>query len=197
MNTEGSAYYEAVIGSQASLRSGLELGDEVAPATGTYRLQVVGIVEPLDPNAEIWWGDRQLTPFSIWRRIHISPDIDEWNISLLVHPQTMRSRIYHNQYWRLILDHEKISASNAPTMRESLIELQSVLSEDEMILSTELIDSIARFEEALALAKVSLLLLTFQSLFAVFYLLGMFGNLLPPVTPLLEASSKAHWTRLR
>ena len=53
INAEESAYYEAVIGSQASLRSGLELGDEVTPATGTYRLRIVGIVEPLDPNAEI------------------------------------------------------------------------------------------------------------------------------------------------
>jgi len=177
-NAGGSPIFEAAIGAEAAGRTGLGLGDEVSPAGGSYHLRIVGIVEPIHPDAETWWGDSQMTPFSAWRRIHISPDIDEWNISLLVHPKTMTSKIYHNQYWRVILDHEKITASNAPSLRETLTGLQSSLSEDGFVVRTELIDLIARFEEALALAHVSLLLLTFQSLFVVFYLLGMFGNFL-------------------
>jgi len=172
------ATYEAAIGTEVAQRLGLALGDVISPAGDSYQLKIVGVVEPLDATAAIWWGDRQMTPFSAWRRIHISPDIDEWNVSLLVHPRTMVLRVYHNQYWRIILDHKNITASEAPALRIKLIELQSSLSDDEMVLSTSLIDLIAQFEEALALAQVSLLLLTFQSLFAVFYLLGMFGNFL-------------------
>ena len=74
-NTEGSPFYEAAIGAQASRRSGLEVGDEVAPAGGSYHLRIVGIVEPRHHDAEIWWGDRQMLSFSAWRRIFISPDI--------------------------------------------------------------------------------------------------------------------------
>ena len=174
----GSPIYEAAIGAEAAGRTGFGLGDEVSPAGGSYHLRIVGIVEPIYPDDEIWWGDSQMTPFSAWRRIFISPDIDEWNISLLVHPSTMTSKVYHNQYWRVIVDHQKITASNAPSLRETLTGLQSILSEDGFVVKTELIDLIAQFEEALSQAQVSLLLLTFQSLFVVFYLLGMFGNFL-------------------
>jgi len=173
-----SPIYEAVIGEEAARRSGLAVGDEVSPAGGSYHLRIVGIVKPRHPNAEIWWGDTQMQPFSAWQRIDFSPDIEEWNISLLVPPQTMISKIYHNQYWRLILDHEKITAANAPSVRETLTGLQSDASNTGMIIRTDLIDLITQFEEALSLAQVSLLLLTFQSLFAVFYLLGMFGSFL-------------------
>ena len=175
-NANESSIFEAVIGAEAARRLGLGLGDEVSPAGDPYQLRIVGIVEPLHPDAEVWWGDSQMLPFSVWRRIYISPDIDEWNLSLLVPPQTMTSKIYHNQYWLVILDHEKITALNAPSVRETLTGLQSGLSDRGMIIRTDLINLIAQFEEALALAQVSLLLLTFQSLLAVFYLLGMFGN---------------------
>jgi len=178
-STSGNvSVFEAVIGTEAARRLGLGLGDEVAPAGGSYQLRIVGIVEPLNPDAELWWGDSQMTPFSAWRRIHISPDIDEWNVSLLVTPQTMTSRIYHNQYWRIILNKDAITASNAPAVSETLINLQSSLSEDGMVVRTGLINLISMFEGALALAQVSLLLLTCQSLLAVFYLLGMFGSFL-------------------
>jgi ABC-type lipoprotein release transport system permease subunit len=177
-SSKESPIYEAAIGAEAARRSGIGLGNEVSPAGGSYHLRIVGIVEPLRPTAEVWWDDSQRLPFSVWRRIHISPDIDEWNISLLVPPKTMISKIHHTQYWRLILDHEAITASNAPSIRETLTRLQSNLSEEGMVVRTGLIDLILQFEDALALAQVSLLLLTFQSLLAVFYLLGMFGSFL-------------------
>jgi ABC-type lipoprotein release transport system permease subunit len=174
-NDDTASTYETAIGVDAARRSGIGLGDEVSPAGGSYRLQIVGIVEPLHPNSEAWWGDSHLLPFSAWRRISISPDIDEWNISFLVHPKTMVSRIQHNQYWRIILNHDEITAANAPSVRETLIGLQSSLSEEDLVVRTGLVDLIAQFEQSLALARVSLLLLTFQSLLAVFFLVGMFG----------------------
>ena len=177
-DADGAPIYEAAIGVEAARRSGLALGDEVSPAGGSYHLRIVGIVEPIDPKAEVWWGDNQMFPFSAWRRIHISPDIDEWNISLLVDPKTMISKIHHFQFWRVILDHEEITALNAASMSEVLTELQSSLSDKDLTLGTGLIDLIDQFEDELALAQVTLLLLTIQSLVAVFYLLGMFGNFL-------------------
>ena len=161
---DGSPIYETAIGQEAARRSGFKLGDEFSPLGGRYHLRIVGIVEPLNPDAEYWWGDRQMQPFLFWRRIYISPDIDEWNVSLIVHPKTMISKIYHNQYWRVILNQDAISASNAPSVRQTLVELQSNLSDDGFLLRTDLIDLISRFEQALALAQVSLLLLTFQIL---------------------------------
>lgn len=177
-NNEAVPTYEAAIGGQAAQRSGIGLGDVVSPAGGIYHLKIVGIVEPIHPNAEVWWSDQHLLPFSAWRRISISPDIDEWNIPFLLHPKTMGSKIHHIQYWRVILNHKEITALNAPTIRQALIELQSILSEDEMVMRTGLVDLIAQFEESLAISQISLLLLTFQSLLAMFYLVGMFGSFL-------------------
>ncbi len=178
VDAEMSPIFEAAIGVEAARRSGLAIGDLISPVSGSYHLIIVGIVEPLDPNAEIWWEDSQMLPFSAWRRVSISPDIDEWNISLLLHPGVMASRIRHNQFWRVILDHREITASNAPAVRETLTRLQSRLSEEGLVLNTGLIDLIVEFESALAQSRVSLLLLTFQSLIAVFYLVGIIGSFL-------------------
>ncbi|MHA2427771.1 MAG: ABC transporter permease [Candidatus Hermodarchaeia archaeon] len=169
---------EAAIGKEAAQRMKLGVGDEIFSAGGRVHLRIVGIVEPLHPHSEIWWEDTQMMSFSAWRRISFLPDIDEWNLSLIVPPQTMVSEIYHKHFWRVILDYEKITVLNTPDVRETLIGLQSSLSEDNMILRTGLVDLIEQFADALALAQVSLLLLTLQSLFAVFFLLGMFGNFL-------------------
>jgi putative ABC transport system permease protein len=169
---------EAAVGVEAAQRMGLGVGDEVVSLGDRYHFRIVGIIEPLDPLAEIWWEDKQMLPFSAWQRISFLPDIEEWNLYLIVPPQTMISDIYHKLFWRVVLDYEKITVLNSFDVRESLIGLQSSLSEEGMIMRTGLIDLIEQFEDALALAQVSLLLLTFQSLLAVFFLLGMFGNLL-------------------
>jgi len=134
--------YEAVIGAEAARRTGLELGDEVSPAGGSYHIRIVGIVEPLYPDADIWWGDGQLLPFSSWRRISFSPDVDEWNVSLLLTPEMMISKVRQAHYWRIILDHKKITATNAPLVREALTGLQSDLSDRDLMMRTELIDLI-------------------------------------------------------
>lgn len=169
---------EAAIGTETARRTGLVLGDEVSPMTSTYHLRIVGIVEPLDPKNQVWWSDNQMLPFTTWRRIYTLPDIDEWNISLIVHPQIKYSQIIHSLTWRLVVDHQLITVSNAPMLRKTLTALQSELSDQELILRTGLIDLILRFENQFSLVQVSLVLLTFQSLVAAFYVIGMFGNFL-------------------
>lgn len=167
---------EAAVGLGGAQRLKLEVGDEIASAGDRYHLRIVGIIEPLNPQAEVWWEDKKMLAFSAWQRISFLPDIEEWNLSLIVPPQTMISEVFHKHFWRVILDHEKITVLNSTDVRESLLGLQSSLSEEGMIMKTGLIDLIDQFADALALAQVSLLLLTFQSLVAVFFLLGMFGS---------------------
>ncbi|KPJ89980.1 MAG: hypothetical protein AMJ53_15185 [Gammaproteobacteria bacterium SG8_11] len=167
---------EAAVGAEAAQRLMLEVGDEIVSAGGRYHLRIVGIIEPLNPQAEVWWEDEKMLAFSAWQRISFLPDIEEWNLSLIVPPQTMMLEVIHKHFWRVILDYEKITVLNSPDVRESLIGLQSSLSEEGMIMRTGLIDLIDQFADAFALAQASLLLLTFQSLVAVFFLLGMFGT---------------------
>jgi len=174
----GLPIIETAIGSETARRTGLVLGDEVSPMASRYHFRIVGIVEPLDPQDDAWWGDRQMLPFTTWRRIYISPDIDEWNLSLLVHPQTLISKMIHRQYWRIILDHKAITVSDAPQLQETLTSLQGEISDQRMVLRTGLTGLLAQFESEYSLVQVTLILLTFQSLVAAFYVIGMFGTFL-------------------
>ena len=62
---EEAPIFEAAIGAEAARRMGISLEDRISPAGGSYHLRIVGIVKPLHPNSEVWWGDSQMMPFSI------------------------------------------------------------------------------------------------------------------------------------
>ncbi|UCH59172.1 MAG: hypothetical protein JSV61_13260 [Anaerolineales bacterium] len=165
--------FEAVIGEDAAASSKLVIGDYLASSNYQFFVRVVGIVSPNDPNSEIWWGDNRLTPFNMWRRVYTSPDIDEMNISMILHPETMSSKLSRAVEWRVILDHQKINTTNIEFISTNIKELQGRLKGLNLTLKTDLLDHLERFKEKLAGAYATLFLLSVQTFLAVIYILNL------------------------
>jgi putative ABC transport system permease protein len=177
-DTDTSPILEAAVGAEAAARMDLSLGDELVSEDETYRARIVGIVRPLDPNAEMWWGDWYLLPFSVWREPGvIGPDT--LSLSMLLPPEAMVAYVpSHDTYWRVLLDREAITTDEAATVHDQLVELGVRLGADFVKLETGLVELIDAYQSQLALARGSLLLLTAQSLLAVLYTLGMLSTFL-------------------
>ena len=165
--------YEAVIGEDAATSSKLVIGDYIASSNNQFLVRVVGIVSPNDPNSEIWWGDSRLTPFNMWRRVYTSPDIDEMNISMILHPETMSSRLTRALEWRVILDHQKINTTNIEFISTKIKELQGRLKGLDLTLKTDLLNHLDSFKEKLAGAYATLFLLSAQTFLIVIYMLNL------------------------
>jgi putative ABC transport system permease protein len=169
---------EAAIGAEAADYMDLGLGDEVVSKDERYRVRIVGIVAPLDPHGEIWWGDRKLIPFSVWRR-RSATDVDTLFLSMLLPPEAMADYVPScDVYWRVLLDREAITVDTATAVRDQLVKLGARLGADFVKLETSLVELIDAYQSRLALARISLLLLTVQSLLGVLYTLGMISAFL-------------------
>ena len=161
---------EAVVGARAAEHMSLELGDEVAMENEPqHRVRIVGIVTPIDPESEIWWGDPTLLPFNV-ERIGTA-DVDSLYLSLIVCPETMSNEVpNHDASWRFLLHWDQISADGALVLRDGLVGLANVLSAQDARLRTGLVDLIDHYQSQRALGQVALLLLTAQSLLAALYI---------------------------
>lgn len=172
-----SLVLEAVVGTRAAEQMGLETGQEVILLDGTVRVRIVGIVEPIDPGDEIWWGDELLLPFSADRER--TDSTDKLFLSLIVAPETLRNHLPHHQpHWRVLLDWNKITIDNAIQIRKQLIQLEARLSANGVRVDTGLHNLIETYESRMELARVSLLLLTAQSMFAMLYTLTVISAFL-------------------
>ena len=60
---------EASISTQVAEETGIQIGDVVYG--GDYRFRIVGLVDPMDAESDVWWGD--LTPFELV----INPGVNE------------------------------------------------------------------------------------------------------------------------
>jgi len=169
---------EAVIGVEATGRAGISIGDELVSADESQRVQVVGIVSPIDPGSDVWWGDRQMLPFNMWRRIQFNPDIVENYVSLLLTPDSMSARITTAVNWRLILNPRQITASNAESLRQRITAMQGRMTSQGFTVETKLMSLLDSYQDRLAQARVALLLLTAQSSLALLYLLNILGGFL-------------------
>jgi putative ABC transport system permease protein len=167
----------AAIGLQAAEYMGLGLGDELAFEDDTYRVRIVGIVTPVDPNADMWWGDPALLPFNVEREETFT--VDNLYLSLFLPRETMIAHLpAHDMYWRILLDQSAITTDNATMVRDQLVNLEARLGTDSVKLDTGLVELIDTYRSQLSLARVSLLLLTAQSLLAVLYTLGTISTFL-------------------
>ena len=81
-------------------------------------------------------------------------------------------------YWRILLDHESIDVQTVDRLRDRLLKFESNLNSQGGRLVTGLVELIQTYQDQQALAQVSLLLLTVQSIFAVLYTLGMVSSYL-------------------
>jgi putative ABC transport system permease protein len=173
-----SPILEAALGSDAAAHMDLGIGDVLVTDDHGTRIRVVGIVEPIDPRSEIWWGDDRLLPFNAQRESGLS-DYDTITISLLLTPQTMLLEIPgHGSNLRVIIDQNAITVKNADSIREELLSLEARVSAQGLQLETGLIDLIQNFRDQTALASISLMLLTAQSFLAILYTLGMISTYL-------------------
>jgi hypothetical protein len=170
---------EAIIGRTAAQQSGYGIGDRLS-GSGTYhRLEIVGIVEPLEPHADIWGGD-----FSAFALMTDTRELDAEAIALplIIAEASMRSNypeqpiFLHSVSWRVALDRGRISAHGAEALRADLINLQTQFATQNAAISTDLIQILTDTLARLSRVRASFLLLTAQTLLFVLYTLTVFTS---------------------
>jgi hypothetical protein len=166
---------EAVIGMRAAEQSGYGVGDRLS-GSGTYhRLDIVGIVEPLDPQDDIWGED--LSAFAL-RDL----DADTIALPLIIAPASMRSNypeepiFLHTVSWRITLNHHLISVDRAQTLHSDLINFQTQSATVGATTSTDLVRILSDYLARLSRVRMTFLLLTVQTLVFVLYTLTMFTS---------------------
>jgi putative ABC transport system permease protein len=178
----GERLVEVGVGAEAAERMGLQVGDQFAVLTqgealnseqAQFRVQIVGILNPSDPEADIWWGDPDLVPFSLFRE-QVTIDLQRINLSVFIPSEVMETQIpEHRHYWHAFVNSQAITVSNADVFRDQIVNLSSRLGTMSATLNSGLPELIDTFALQLSQAQVSLLLLTAQSLLAVLYTLGL------------------------
>lgn len=170
---------EAVIGVQAAEQSGYGIGDRLS-GSGTYhRLDIVGIVEPLDPNDDVWGGD--LGHFAV---INNTGDLDADAIALplIISPASMRSHypeepiFPHEVTWRITLKHHLISVDRAEALRTDLINFQTQSATLRATTSTGLVRILTAYMARISRVRMVFWLLSAQTLFFVLYTLTLFTS---------------------
>ena len=153
----------------------LQVGDQLRSGDGAFRINIVGVVQPNDPESDAWWDD--LRPFEFSRASLNGPNQPETiTLSLLVPPQTMNDTLGGGERsWRLLLDSSKITVNSVDQVQT---DLSNASSELRLNLNTGLLDIINRYQAQLANARVTLFLLTVQSLIFVLYTLAMISSFL-------------------
>jgi len=153
----------------------LQVGDQLRTPNEMLRVNIVGIVEPVDPESDIWWGNLDL--FSFRREsLNGANQPDTMTYGVLVAPQTMADAFGGgSRIWRIIIDAAQINVDNVTDVQARLSQAQSQLR---VGLESGLLEIFAEYERQLDAAQVTIFLLTLQSLLFVLYTLGMIGAFL-------------------
>ncbi|MDY7078942.1 MAG: FtsX-like permease family protein [Chloroflexota bacterium] len=170
---------EAVIGARAAEQSGYGIGDRLTATKAFHRLDIVGIVEPLDPQGDVWGED--LSGFAI---LTDTNDLDAGGIALplIIAPGSMQSHypeapiFWHEVSWRITLNHHLISPDRAETLHSDLINFQTQSATVRAKTDTGLIHILAETLARLSRVRMTLSLLTAQTLIFVLYTLTTFTS---------------------
>lgn len=155
----------------------LRLGDELRLDDQTLRLRIVGIVQPADPESEVWWGD--LSPFTFLRPPNFSNQPDTVTLSALLPPTSMESYFpSHTTIWRILTNPAVINVNNAAAVKTALTQSETRLRNIGATMETSLIDILTSYETDLNSARVTLFLLSIQALLFVLYTLTMLSSFL-------------------
>jgi putative ABC transport system permease protein len=140
-------------------------------------MHVVGILEPLEPKADRWWGDQ--TTFGIHVKL-LGRSREIVTVSLFVPPQAMKDCFPdHDLSWRLLVDSNRIDVRNVRRIQETLTNLQAQLRNYEAELHSRLPKILVDFQAKQAAMRMALFLLTAQALvFALYVLLTVASYLL-------------------
>jgi hypothetical protein len=172
---------EAVIGARAAEQSGYGVGDRLTGSKGFHRLDIVGIVEPLDPHADVWGED--LSGFEIATD---TLDLDEGAITLplIIAPGSMQSNypqapiFWHELSWRITLNRHLISVDRAAVLHSGLINFQTQSATKRATISTGLVRILGGYLARLSRVRMTFFLLTTQTFIFVLYTLTMFTSVI-------------------
>ena len=170
---------EAVISQEAAEQAGYGIGDQITGKKTYHRLNIVGIVTPLDPHDDIWGED--LSAFEINTSL---PDLDADAIALpLIIASTSMQSNYpevpifpHEVSWRITLNHHLLSVDKAGELHSDLINFQTQSATQRAKTSTDLVRMLADYLSRLSRVRMTLWLLTVQALLFVLYTLTTFAS---------------------
>ncbi|MFK7800142.1 MAG: FtsX-like permease family protein [Anaerolineae bacterium] len=167
---------EVAIGRDVAESEDIELGvgDKLRLGRLNVDLEIVGLVEPRDPNADIWFGDATLLRFQASRFVDASVNIDEMRLGVLMPMGLLKNFITSNSEWRYLLDHSVIDAGNMGDVHRQLLAVQSQEGSATERVQTGLITILEKVQAEHAQAQAVLYLLLIQSLLAILYTLVLF-----------------------
>lgn len=154
----------------------LQVGDQLRNEDGTFRINIVGVVEPNDPESDVWWDDQ--LPFEYSRAaLNGANQPETVTVSLFVPAPTMEMLFagQTQRSWRVLLDASQITVNNVEQVQ---MNLSNAISNLRVNIETGLLLIIDQYQTALANAQVTLFLLTVQSLIFVLYTLAMISSFL-------------------
>jgi hypothetical protein len=160
---------EVAIPAQAAGLTGLRVGNRVF-GEGDYKFDIVGVFEPLDPQAEVWWWETSLF------NLVVIPGRDEDTLilPLMVNPFAMPNVLtWRTITWRVIIDQTQITPDNAETIENKLQRLSSLTSSSGTQLVSSLPGILLAYRESLATLRMVLLLLGAQAFLFVLYALAL------------------------
>jgi len=162
---------EVAIGADGIQRTELKVGDVVTMTTpqGLMAVNIVGILEPLEPQADRWWGDQ--TTFGIHVKL-VGRTLELITVSLFMPPEAMKKWFPdHDFSWRLLMDSERITAGNALPTQKTLTNLQAQLRNQGAELHSRLPPILVDFQARQAAMRMIFLLLIAQAFAFVLYVL--------------------------
>ena len=170
---------EAVIGLRAAEQSGYTVGDRLTGSKTYHRLDIVGIVDPLDPHDDVWGQD--LSAFDIVTGTR-DLNTDAIALPLIIAPGSMQSNypeapiFWHEVSWRITLNHHLISVDKVEELHSDLINFQTQSATKRATISTGLVRILADYLARLSRVRMTFFLLTAQTLIFVLYTLTLFTS---------------------
>lgn len=160
---------EVAIGAPSAAKAGLAVGNWFT-ATNGAEIRIVGIVEPIDPAEDVWWGLK--VPFAF--RIPFLGDEDIFTLPAITPLQTLRTHfVFHQASWRVLLDRGQITADRVDQIEAALTRIETRMQAYKIQTVTGVPEFLAAYRRQLATARMSLTLLSAQAFVFVLYALAM------------------------
>ena len=163
---------EAAISAQVAAQTGLMVGDMVYGESG-YSFCIVGILEPVDADADVWWGDLTAFELGVLRGLNE----DTLTLPLIIHTQGFKELLpTHDVVWHVVLDSQSIQAAQVQAYEQRMINLKTRLSAAGAQVLTNLPNLLLHYRENQATVQMVLLLLGVQSYLFVYYALFLLAG---------------------
>jgi hypothetical protein len=167
---------EAVIGKRTAEQAGYRVGDLITASSMYHRFKIVGVVEPLDANDDVWGGD--LNAFQLGG----GTTTDERILPLIIAPDSMRSYIVqpvfpHQIYWRITLDREHLLSDQINRLRANLINFKAQAGTRGAVVASNLVPILDDYQANLSPVLRVLSLLSLQSVIILLFALAALASM--------------------